>query len=981
MKRYWFAVCLLACQLVGAAAAQATLTVNAPPDRLALPGDYVTLVYQVASSTAGQARIQVTSLPGYALLTPPGIVVVKAGVPLPVPVTVTIPANAPALTVEQVTMTASMNGAQSTATVRVTVGARRGLRIQAPTKVPLSQGFITFKLVNRGNVAEDVIVKITRANEAYMTKKLTLAAAQTVPVEVPVKEPGSYQADLVADGKVQARAFVQVVKEGVPEPPPIALHAEVDGTLDTSLGWSAGLRLQGPLSDYLDTTAVILADQPGESYWNLNATHWTATVGSLAQGPLDLPVPDEPGLLAALRAGQSFLGAAATYVGADRFAGYAVAGRNGTNDTAAVAAGMHAGEPMVTYRFAAKRRSTTWNTSGSLLDGTLQAQADVSGWDPSLSATSSLSVQANDLLASDGVVHVGATYGEPVASVWGSLDIPTGMQSVWGGRLGLYAQMPTTIPGRVYLNVQGGSDVSYATLSYAVRLAGGWHTSEQVGVTDDSNGFGVRAASSWAYAASPRNSAMLLADVTYYPHSRVASGQLSAQYATAIGPASLSVTGGWNLTNNTADLGVAAVWNTRAAQLQAIADGGVDLASRALTVSLGLSATFDFDLTVPSAVIALAGGRRLGTLTGKVAAGNVGIPDVTVHVGSYVVHSDANGAFSVALKPGPWHVSMDLSSLPIEYRIDGPLEHGVVIEAHKTTHVDFRAVTTAGISGRVLLDSNGDGVADNPPQPGTGTVLLTDSSGLSQTLQVGSDGTFEARGLPPGPAKLSLAGLPLGATVEGAQVKAIALHSGEVTHVTLLEVPAIVSAPTFSPTGLRIRAIHTDVSRVPPGASPIVQVTVQGHAERVDLRMGKTILGLSYANGTWTGRIPVPAGSAPGVLQFEVVAASAKQTATRQGQLIIDPAAPLVVATVPPTSSAGRPFEIQLSVYADASSIAIESALVGRVEATEVAPGRWAASLTAPRDAKPGIYAATYTVTTTSGRTIRGTFQFRVGAH
>ncbi len=980
MMRHWFAVCLITCQLIGAAAAQATLTVNAPPDRLALPGAYVTLVYQVVSSTAGQARIQVTSMQGYALLTPPGSVVVQAGVPLPVPVTVAIPANAPALAVEQVTMVASMNGARSTSTVRVTVGATRGLRLQVPAKIPLAQGSIPFKLVNRGNVEEDVTLKVRHANGAYATKSVTLAAAETVPVDVPVQEAGSYEAELIANGKVQARAFVQVVKEGVPQPPPITLHAEVNGTLDTSLGWSLSAKVQGPLSDYLTTTAVMLADQPVESYWNLNARQWTATLGSVAHGTLDLPVPDEPGLLAALRAGKSFLGAAATYVGADRFSGYAFSGRNGVDDTVAAAAGIHAGEPMATYRLAAKRGSTTWTTSGSFLDGTLQAQADVSKWDPILSATSSFSVQASDVLASDGMVHVGAAYGNPAASVWGGVDVPTGAQSVWGGRLGLYAEVPTRLPGRVYLNMQGGSGASYATLNYAVRFASGWHTSDHVGLTEDSNGFGVRVATSWAYAASPRNSALLLADVTYHPFSGIASGQLSGRYATAIGPASVSLTGGWNLTNNTADVGLAAVWNTGGAQLQAIADGGFDLTSRALTVTMGLSATVDFDILVPPAVIAVAGGRRLGTLAGKIAVRTAGIPDVTLHVGSYVVHTDADGTFSVQLKPGRWHVSVDLSTLPIEYRIDGPLEKSVAVEAHRTTHADFRAVTTAAITGRVLLDSNGDGVADNPPQPGTGTVLLTDSAGLSQNLAVGSDGTFAARGLLPGPARLSLAGLPLGATVEGGQVQTVAIHSGEVTRVTLLEVPAIVSAPTFSPTSLRIRAIHTEVDRVPPGASPIVQVTVQGHADRVALRIGRSTLGLAYAHGVWSGRVPVPTGSSPGVLRFDVVATSETQAATRQGQLIVDPTASLVVTTVPPTSVAGKPFEVQLSVYADASSITIVPTLGRPVEAKEVAPGRWVASLTPPADAKPGVYVATYNVTTTKGRTVRGTFQFRIGA-
>ncbi|HKI59266.1 MAG TPA: hypothetical protein VKA00_08630 [Trueperaceae bacterium] len=979
MKRSLSAVCLLVWLLVGAASAEATLTVNAPPDRLALPGDFVTLVFRVSGDVTGQATIDVASAKEYTLLTPPGTIAIRAGVPVSEPVTVAIPRNAPALTVEEVTMTVSIGGAQADATTRVTVGAKRGLQLAAPAKVPLSEGSITFTLINRGNVEENVTLKVRHENEPLVTKALTLVAAKTVRVAVPIVKDGSYEASLEADGAVQARAFVHVVQEGVPAPPPIALHGELVGTLDTSLAWSFGVRLRGPLSDYLDTTAVVLTDQPAESYWTLNTVRWSATVGSLAHGPLKLPLPDEPGVRASLRAGPLFLGLAATAAGANQFSAYAFGGQSITDETVAAAAGMHAGEPMAAVKIANKRGSTTWTTSASLLDRTLAAQAEVSEWNRTLSASNSLGIQANDLLASDGTVHVGVAHSDPLASLWGSVDVPVGRQSVWGGRLGVSAQVPSTAPGRVYLTMQGGTDQSYATLSYAVELGSGWHTSDRFGATSDTNGFGVRVASSWAYATGRRHSATVLADVTYHPGSGITTGQLSGRYATAVGPASVSLTGGWNLTNTTADLGLAAAWDTGRAEFQAIADGGVDLASRALTASLGLSARWDFDLDVPAAVISAAGGRRLGTLTGSVVAGTVGIPNVSVRVGGYILRTGADGTFSVRLKPGRWNVSVELGSLPIEYRIDGSLERSVTLGAQRTTHVDFRAVATAGITGRVLLDSNGDGVADDPPRPGSGTVLLTDQSGVSQSLSVGSDGTFLARGLLPGPATLTLADLPLGATVEGGRRQTLALDSGTATRVIFLEVPAIVSAPTFSSASLRIRKIHSEVDRVPPGAAPIVEVTVQGHPDYVDLRVGKVSLRLSQAEQMWRGRIPVPADASSGVLAFEVTATSGERTAARQGQLIVDPAAPMVVTTVPPKSAAGKPFDIQLSVYADAASVVIKTRLGPSVSATQLAPSRWVASVTTPAKTKPGVYTASYDVTTKEGRSVRGTFQFRIG--
>ena len=88
--------CLLAALLSATAFAQtATIDVNAPPDRLALPGAFVTLVYVVKSPVSGQAQVEVASQHGYTLLAPPPTLNLKAGVAAPVAATVEIPSRCP----------------------------------------------------------------------------------------------------------------------------------------------------------------------------------------------------------------------------------------------------------------------------------------------------------------------------------------------------------------------------------------------------------------------------------------------------------------------------------------------------------------------------------------------------------------------------------------------------------------------------------------------------------------------------------------------------------------------------------------------------------------------------------------------------------------------------------------------------------------------------------------------------------------------
>ncbi len=971
--------CLLATLLSGAALAQAgSMAVRAPADRLALPGAFVTLVYVVTSPTSGQAQVEITSQHGYPLLAPPPTLDLTAGVAAPVAATVEIPADAPALTVDQVTLTVTLGGARGEGTVHVTIGEKRGLAIQAPSSVPVSAGGITFTLVNQGNVEETGSFQVTQNGKGVLDRKVTLGPSERKAITVAATVAGTYEAAFVVDGQTRARALTRVVQEGVPAPPPILLHADVGGSIDTNGSWGFSVRMQGSLSDYLTTTGLLYGDRLGSSSLSLDAPGWLASVGALGSPPLGLALPSELGVLGGYKDGPWAAGGGATWVGADRFSGYAFGGRKDEHTTYSGAVGLHAGAPMATATARQDHEQSGWQATATLLDGSLSGSASARQRDPGTHGTATVSVGASRLLTDTGTLQFAVGYADRLASLYGSVTAPIGSQATGSAKTGTVLRLPVPIAGSLYLKLQGGTDESFAALGYAAVLDGGWQTADSLGITTVSGPLGIRGSTSWTYVAGPGNTLGADADLVYTPSDGSVTGRVAARYAAGFGPAAVSVSTGWDLTQQTLGIGSALSWDGGPWSVQVSGDAGLDTITAALSFGFGLTGHLAFDLDVPENVVSATGGRKLGTINGYVHAGKTGIPDVTVRVGSYRVRTDEHGRFHVRLPPGDIRLGLELSTLPIQYQVEGGTDRAITLAERQTAKVEFPVVASAGLTGSVLLDSDGNGTPDVPPRSGGGTILLTTASVSPRALTLDANGGFVARGLVPGRATLKLSNLPLGFRAEGSDTRTVQLEAGQVRHITFLVQPVAVSAPVFGASSFRIRSVETEINKAPPGAAPLVTVKVQGHADTVNVIIDGTERPLTASAGDWVGRVPVPRDAKSGVLRFQIVATSRSTSSSRDGQLVIDPSAAVVEAKALGIGKPGAMQDLSLVVYLQASKVEITSPFGGRVLASETEPGRWTAELQLPSSASPETFTAGYAVTTEDGRTLKGEVRFRV---
>ncbi len=629
---------------------------------------------------------------------------------------------------------------------------------------------------------------------------------------------------------------------------------------------------------------------------------------------------------------------------------------------------MHAGQPMVVVMASRNHEASGWKIGATLLDGSISGSGSARQVDPGTHGTASFAVGASQLFTDYGTLQITAGYSDTLASLYGSFTAPIGSQAVGNAKGGTILRLPISIAGSLYLHLQGGTDESFTSLGYAAALDNGWQTADNIAITDVNGPLGVRASTSWTYVAGPGNSLGADVNLVYTPSDGGLTGRAAARYAAGFGPATVSVSGGWDLGQGTVGIGSALSWDGGPWSLQVNGDAGLDTVTDALSFGFGLTGHVAVDVDVPEAIVGATGGRKLGTIEGLVHAGSKGLPNVTVRVGPYRVRTDRDGRFRVQLPPGKVHLQLQLVSLPIQYQVEDTLDRDVTLVERQTSHIDFPVVASSGLTGSVLLDNDGNGTADTPPRSGGGTVLLTAGAGSPRALPVDASGTFVARGLLPGTATLQLSNLPLGSKVEGAGTQTITLRAGTVSHATFLVEPAVVSAPVFRASSFRVRSIETEIAKVPPGAAPLVTVKVQGHADSVNVVVNGAEHPLTGDGDTWTGRVPVPLDAKNGMLRYQVVARASGGTSRRDAQLLVVPSADAASAKAIGPGRPGGGQKVIVTVYLKANGVELASPFGDQVEASETQPGRWTALLPIPSGTTPDIYSARYAVTTQDGR-------------
>lgn len=944
------------------------LTILAPLDRLAAPGEFVTLVFRLEAPDALTVEVSAESASGWRILRQPGTVQLGPGRSVPVALTVEVPADALAFSSDTLTLRVLTPTERRQGAVVLTVSELLDLQLDVPREVTLTPEGFTVVVNNRGNSPDEAELRLLRGTEVLARHALSLAPGERREKSLTVPADGFYTLELTNERGVEQRRTVNVIRFGAPPPQPLRLSAELTAGLELNGGWGAELSLEGPLSDFSTLEAKLAAPGWQRSFAEVTHDRLSLRVGSGWRDPFRLNLPTHFGVAGSWQQEGWGVAAALGGLGEERLAGVIAGALTPPGYSVAAALGLSAGLPLARLR------------AELLAEGSLTAELDyrqgafgvaVAGEADGLPGHLRAGLEAQGLGQRAARLTARADYRQGGLAVYGDATVPLAPEARLGGRIGFSVALAAPLR----LSAQLGTE-SFVRLAHQAQTAGGWHALA-FGLRHHAQGLGLELEGSWTRMAEDHLS--LRGRLTYYPAVARLDGNVGLLYQLTLSPVVLALSAGWDIGEQILGAGAALSYRQgpwRVGLSASLAYGYAPAIADRWSFSAALSGGYAFAVEVPPALVAAAGGRRLGVLEGAVQVGERPLSGVVISVGRYRFESDTDGRFRAELPPGRYHLAVELATLPIAYRLLEPsLE--VEIEVQAVTTVTLTAVATTVLSGLVLEDRDGDGLPDQPLRGVAARLVLTDAEGLRRLVATDEAGRFQVRGLLPGPVAVRLVELPLGATVIGEAQQTWQLQPGLPTGVTFLVQP--VQPRPFVPRALRIRSIAVEAERLPPGAAPLVQVAVQGEADSVQVVTPDATHDLEpLTEGIWSGRVTVPPTAAPGVYGFTVVARAAGAEATRRGQVIVDAAAPALELTSDAPVRPGGVLTVSVATYFEASAVTFTHPFGAAVALVEQAPGRWTGTLAIPYDAADAVYTLGVRAVTLDGRVYQQELRFRV---
>ena len=941
------------------ASAQSPLSIETPAERFVVPGEFATFVFRVIASEAITVQAEVRSEQGWTILRQPGKLELSPGERQPIAVTLAIPKDAEAFTSEVLSLAISTSDLRETASVTLSVSELHDLALETPNEVILSPDGFTVAIINRGNVAERATLELRRTGDLVEARELELEPHAENEETFIVMQEGSYTLSLQSANSPDIFKALTVIRFGVPEPEPFLLVGEASLGISTDGDWKTDVIMDGALSDFSTFGARFTAPEWRDSFAEIDTALWNARLGQGYTNLYRIKFPADFGLAGRYYSAPWTVASGFGWVKESKFSGYTLG--NYDDDLWFVSAGLgvRSGKFMGAIHSTLDEGKTAIRYDLLQRDSVLNASLEAEGEDllNGVVANREVALAANNLFTPGATLSARATYQPENLNFSGDLSLPLTPEAPFDFNFGVSDLIPSELQGQLSYSAQAGYVSSFATLRYYQELSSTWRTTNQAGVLWDNEGFGLSLDSFWSQTGDDFFS--VDAQFVYYPNSDLLRGKVGARGQVAIDTVQVSANGNWNLTENNVGLSANALWRDNDWRLEVAAEATYTYAESAQPWALGASitGTYLFTLDVPEDVTTFAGGRRLGSLVGSLKAGDIPIPGVELTIERYRFETDEAGEFRADLPPGTYKVRIDTTTVPIIYRLEAA-EATVEVGLQRETVVNFQALKTAALTGRILQDSDADGVPDTPPAGVNAQLLLTDAEGLRRNLVTREDGSYEVRGLVPGKITLSLTNLPLGSKGIGETVQTVLLEAGVVTDTTFLVQPARSTGKSFGAERLRIRSVTPEVERVPPGLAPLITVVVGGEAEAVVLTTDLETLPLSFNGEAWQGRLHLPPDFEAGVFSFNAVARQAANEVSRRGRIIIDSEADALALEVTNPARPNQSLIVEVTPYFEAERITVEHPFGDPINLSKdpAHPSLWSATITIPANAEDKTY-------------------------